>query len=200
VPADIDLKSADVRERTEAWFKRMLIEQVKAYTSGTPGRFDEYDDMETPVRPLDAFDGLLRAASPAIAALVPDLPAHIARFPIERLADAEDFLYWSKEKFASEPFITVTHVTLVCPSAATCVMITKDVYSSRYFDASLALSIATDVPADPRAFYLVYANRSRASALRGTFAGFRRSIVERRARGGLEESLKTIKTRLETAR
>ena len=75
-------------------------------------------------------------------------------------------------------------------------MTTKDVYSSRYLDASVALAIATDADG-PAAFDLVYDNRSRASALKGTFAGLRRALTERRARGGLEESLKTIKQQLE---
>jgi hypothetical protein len=43
----------------------------------------------------------------------------------------------------------------------------------------------------------VYDNRSRASALKGGLAGLRRMITERRARGALEDSLKTIKKLLE---
>jgi len=75
-------------------------------------------------------------------------------------------------------------------------MTTRDVYSSRYLDASLALTIATDAGSQ-NAIYLVYANRSRANALKGLFSGMRRAIAERRARGGLEASLKTLKERLE---
>jgi len=73
------------------------------------------------------------------------------------------------------------------------------VYSSRYFDASLALVVASDSVADPRSFYLFYANRSRASALRGSFARLRRSVVDRRVKGSLEENLRAVKVRLETA-
>ena len=35
-----------------------------------------------------------------------------------RMAGAEDFLYWSKEKFGIAPFITVTHVVIACPIGA----------------------------------------------------------------------------------
>jgi hypothetical protein len=97
----------------------------------------------------------------------------------------------------SAAFITVTHVTIVCPSTATCVMTTKDVYSSRYIDASLAISIATDSVETPSAFYLVYGNRARANALKGGFSSLRRAIVERRARGSLEEYLRTLKLQME---
>ena len=83
----------------------------------------------------------------------------------------------------------------MCLPAATCVMTTRDVYSSRYLDASVALVIA--IGAGPDAFDLVYDNRSRADALKGSFGGLRRSLTERRARRGLEESLNAIKKQLE---
>ena len=193
---DIDVKAPDAQARGAALFKQVLLDDVTAYVTGGPGRMPQYDDGDKPIRPLDEFEGLLRG-SPSIGALVPGLAEHLQHYPAVRLADAEDFLYWSKEKFSVEPFISVTHVTLICPSAATCVMATKDVYSSRYFDASLAGAVASDVPGAPNAFYLVYGNRSRANALKGLFSGLRRSMVERRVRSGIEDSLKTIKMRLE---
>jgi len=88
----------------------------------------------------------------------------------------------------------------VCPSDRLCVMTTKDVYSSRYIDASLALAITSEAVGQADAFYLVYANRTCANALKGGLSGLRKSLVERRARAGLEESLKNIRTRLETRR
>jgi hypothetical protein len=193
---EIDPKAADAQERGAALFKQVLLDEVTAYVTGHPRRLLEYDDGPRPIRPVDEFEGILRSF-PAIAALVPGLPNHLKDFPSSSLAGAEDFLYWSKEKFGIAPFITVTHVTLICTSEQTCVMTTKDVYSSRYFDASLALAIASDAVDTPKAFYLVYANRSRASALKGGLSRLRRMVAERRARGGLEASLKTIKAQLE---
>ena len=76
-------------------------------------------------------------------------------------------------------------------------MATKDVYSSRYIDASLAVAVASDAGGPHDGFFLIYANRSRVHALKGVLGGMRRSIVERRAGGGLDESLKAIKARLE---
>ena len=193
---EIDLKAPDAQQRAAALFKRILVDDVTAYVAGSAGRFEQYDDGPRPVRPLDEFEGVLKN-SPSLAALVPGLPDHLKSFPSSRLRDANDFLYWSKEKFGYAPFISVTHVTIVCPSAATCVMTTKDVYSSRYIDASLAIAIATDTLETPEAFYLVYANRTRANALKGVFSGLRRMLVERRARGSLEENLRNLKIELE---
>jgi hypothetical protein len=193
---EIDVKALDAQELGARLFKQILFDDVAAYFSGSAGRMTQYDDDKRPVRPVDDFDAVLKN-TPAIGTLAPGLPAHLAAFPSSRLDGAEDFLYWSKEKFGIAPFITVTHVTILCESEHTCVATSKDVYSSRYFDTSLALTIATDSQSNPDTFYLVYANRSRANALKGGFGGLWRSIVGRRARGSLDDSLKAIKNVLE---
>jgi hypothetical protein len=195
----IDPKAADAQARGAALFKQVLLDHVVGYVSGGAGRISQYDDGKRPIRPMDEFAGLLAHAR-AVGTLVPGLPAHLQAFPSAPLAGAEDFLYWSKEKFGIAPFITVTQVTIVCPSPATCVVVSKDVYSSRYIDASLSLTIASDAPQTPNAFYLVYANYSRANALKGAFGGLRRSIAERRARNAVEASLKATRLTLELAR
>ncbi len=199
IQQEVDPRLPDLQARTAAVFKQALFDDVSAYASGGAGRFVQYDDGAKPIRPIDAFNGILQA-SPSIGALAPELPEHLQHFPAATIAGAEDFLYWSKEKYGIAPFISVTHVTIVCPSSEICVMTTKDVYSSRYIDASLATGIASDVPGDAEAFYLVYANRSRVSALEGFLSSFRRSMVERKMRGGLEDSLKMIKAELEAGR
>jgi hypothetical protein len=195
---EIDWRARDADARAAVLFKKVLLDNVRAYVSGSAsGRITEYDDGRQPIRPVDDFVALLKN-SPYIGALVPGLPDHVMSFsspPV--LAGAQDLLYWSKEKFGLTPFITVTHWTIAPATPRTYVITSKDVYSSRYFDASLALTIASGAVGTRRAFYLVYANRSRASALKGTLSKVRRSIVERRAKNSLEENLKMTRERLE---
>ena len=193
---EINWKARDADERAATLFKAVLLDNVSAYLSGGPGRIVQYDDDKRTVRPVDDFVGLLKS-SPYIGALVPGLPDHLRTFPSNPLPGAEDFLYWSKEKFGLTPFITVTHVTITHPTPASFVIASKDVYSSRYFDASLSLAIASDAVSGPDAFYLVYVNRSRANALKGALSGLRRAIVERREKGSLDENLRSTKARLE---
>jgi hypothetical protein len=195
----LDPRAADAQARGAMLFKNVLLEHVLAYESGGPGRISQYDDGKRPIRPIDEFAGLLAHAR-AVGTLVPGLPAHLRAFPADPLPGSQDFLYWSKERFGIAPFITVTQVTIVCPSEVTCVVVSKDVYSSRYIDASLSLTIASDAPQTPNAFYLVYANYSRANALKGTFGGLRRAMAERRARNALDERLKATRLMLERAR
>ena len=133
--------------------------------------------------------------SPYIGELVPGLPDHLSDFPSARLPGSEDFLYWSKERFGIAPFITVTHVTISHAASGALVITSRDVYSSRYFDASIGLTIASR--SKDGGFVLVYANRSHANALKGSFSALRRALVDRRVRGSLDQGLKTIKSRLE---
>ena len=180
-----------------AYFKQIVFENVVAYEKGeTQGRLVQYDDGQRPIRPGEEFEGLLRDA-PALGALAPSLPDYFRKYPADPIAGDDDFLYWSKEKFGIAPFVTVTHVAIVCPSVRTCVMATRDVYSSRYIDASLSISVATDVGDPAHGFYLVFANRSRANALKGGFAAVRRALAGRRARASLEENLRRVKVQLE---
>jgi hypothetical protein len=192
---EIAWTAPDAAERAAQLFKAILFEDVRGYVAGGR-RMTAYDDEKKPVHPLEDFAGVLRN-SPYIGRLVPELPRYLEAFPAVHLPAAEDFLYWSKEKFGFAPFISVTHVTLTRDASGDDVLTSKDVYSSRYFDTSLTMTVASDAVGAAGSFYLVYVNRSRAAALKGVFAGLRRSIVERRAKGTLEENLKRIKERLE---
>jgi hypothetical protein len=195
---DVDWRASDADARAAALFKEVLIEHVRAYISGGgPGLITEYDDEKRPVRPMADFSGLL-AGSSYIEKLVPGVSRHLQAFSSSPLAGGEDIIYWSKESMGSAaPFVTVTHIVIAQPTPASFVIASRDVYSSRYIDASLSLTIASDSVASPDAFYLVYVNRSRADALKGALAGLRRSIVERRVRASLEENLKLTKARLQ---
>ena len=192
----IDWSAPDAQARAAALFKQVLFENVRAYLSGGPGRMTEYDDGKRQIRPVADFLGVLKN-SPYIGELVPGLPTHLQEFPSSPLPGAEDFLYWSKEKFGLTPFITVTHVTITRAPSSAVVITSRDVYSSRYFDASVAATIASDAVGSARGFYLVYVNRSRVNALKGAFSTLRRSIVERRAKSSLEKNLKATRIRLE---
>jgi hypothetical protein len=207
---EIDWGAPEADARAGALFKQVLFDNVQAYLTGGPGRMTEYDDEKRPVRPVDDFAAILQS-SPYIGSLVPGLPDHLLDPTAHPLAGIEDFLYWSKEKFGLTPFITVTHVSIARAAFGSDIIVSNDVYSTRYFDASVSLTIASDVmqpggaggsagaggAADHGAFYLVYANRSRAYALKGPLASVRRAIIERRAKSSLEENLRMMKQRLE---
>ena len=195
---EIDWSSPDADSYAASLFKQIVFEHVRAYVSGGPGCITEYDDGRRPIRPVEDFAGLLNS-SPYLGAVLPGLAGHFESFPARRLAGADDFLYWSKENLGLTPFISVTHVTMAPVTPHEYVIASRDVYSSRYIDASLALTIVSDAVDDGGAFYLIYVNRSRVSALKGAFSKLRRAIVEHRAKDSLEENLGAIRDRFEGA-
>lgn len=195
---EINWKTGDAKAQAGALLKQMVLDHVRAYWLGEGERFAEYNDGARPIRPGAEFAGIL-ANSAYLDELVPGLAEHLRDFPASRSAGFEDFLYWSKERFGFAPFITVTHVTIAHRPSGALVITSRNVYSSRYIDASLGLTMASG-PAGGGGFVLVYLNRSRADALRGVFSAFRRAMVERLARSGMEENLKKVKARLEAQR
>ena len=197
VSATVDWRRSGADARASAFFKQLLLTHVRSYVTGGPGRITEYDDGRTPILPALAGDDLIRS-SPYLDALKPGLAAHVQCMWSNPLDGADDFLYWSKEKFGFAPFISVTHVTIAQAGPHQTVAANRDVYSSRYIDASLSMMVASDAASDPASFYLLYVNRTRANVLRGSMATLLRTIIERKAKGSLDRSLRDIKVRLET--
>jgi hypothetical protein len=199
IAASVDWRRTDADARATGLFKQLLFDHVQSYASGGPGRMTQYDDGRTPILPVAAGEELIRTSA-YLDKLKPGLAAHLVCAWSNPLDGAEDLLYWSKEKFAIAPFISVTHVTIVPSGPHQSLATSRDVYSSRYIDGSLSTMIASDAVGDPGTFYLVYVNRSRASALRGPMAGLKRSIIEHKARGSLDTNLRDIKARIEALR
>jgi hypothetical protein len=195
IAASVDWRSPDADGQASSIFKHVLLTHVKSYATGAEGLVTQYDDDRRAVRPQVAGRELI-ATSPSLDALKPGLAAHVTCFWANPLDGAEDFLYWTKEKFSIAPFISVTHVTIVPAGPHQSIATSRDVYSSRYIDASLSLMIASDAVGDSSSFYLVYVNRSRASALRGPMSGLRRAIAEHQLRKSLDNSLRDVKARL----
>ena len=198
VGASVDWRRSGADARASAFFKQLLLTHVRSYVTGEPGRITEYDDGRTPILPAVAGDDLIRSA-PYLDALKPGLAAHVQCMWSNPLDGADDFLYWSKEQFGFTPFVSVTHVTIVQAGPHQTVAANRDVYSSRYIDAALSMIVASDAAGDPASFYLLYVNRTRANVLRGSMAALIRRIIEHKAKGILEGSLRDIKIRLETA-
>src|SRR5207302_7484622 len=80
----------------------------------------------------------------ALVARTPQLSGYLERFPAAALPGAKSFLYWSKETFAWNPMISVTHVTILRNTGDNrlpeVLVISRDVFATRYTGRSLALS------------------------------------------------------------
>lgn len=159
--------------------------------------------LSTGVLPLPS-GGKIRRVSPYLYEFVPEFHWYLQEYPRARLSGTEDFIYWSKEKFGLKPVVSLTHVTIYRRkqgSITNTLIASKGIYASHYFDASLGMTgfVHDEGDAGLPVPYLMYLNRSRADALKGGFSGLKRTIVESRARKGLEENMILMKERLESS-
>ena len=110
-------------------------------------------------------DGLrsLVLRSSILREVTPDLYAYVERFPSERPADAEDFLYWVKEKFWLMNVVSLNHSTVVdriTASGRLIMAVSKQLYATHYYEASLSVT-AYLADRSGEEGYLVSLNRTR---------------------------------------
>jgi hypothetical protein len=182
--------------------RRLLVEMAQAYMARGDRTLDDYRDRERPVNPRREFQQVA-AATPSAFDLSPEFRDYLLAFPQQSLDGVENFLYWSKEKIAFHAVVSVTHVAMYQPSAPKAfglMVASRQVYASRYFDASLGATVMFPAtrPGDREpSFDLLYVNRSRTDELDGFWGGLKRKIVRSKARGAMQKYLGLLKGRLE---
>lgn len=197
---DVNWNDPQASVRAHAVAREVLAGYVAAYQRSGNAALVEYRDGNPPVKLADQTK-LLLTRSPFLAAVNPGLARYVERYPAEPSPYAEDILYWSKETFGMKPIVTATHLTIwQGPNDTADAFVTsKQLYSTHYFDASLAITLAVSVgsPQKPQTV-IVYINRSLVDALDGGILGpLKRPIARSKARGGLDEHLVALKKRLE---
>lgn len=197
---ELDWSRPNARVSAATLFKQLLVERATMYLAGGAKTLGTYIDKANSTAIAEELADLLNA-SPYLMDYAPELRHYYDEFPKVELAGAESFLYWSKESYAFKPVIGLTQVTIFMKTYGDTRMAfvaSRDLYTSHYFEGSLALTIAMEArnPAQP-AIYLVYINRSRVDALRGAFSGLRRWMTVRRVRDGMGTALNMLRKRLE---
>ena len=74
----------------------------------------------------------------------------------------------------------------------------KGIYANHYFEGSLGLTgFIHGKSSQSNRTYLIYVNRSKTDALRGIFAGFKRSLINSSLREGVKKNMELVKEKLE---
>ncbi len=195
---DIDWNGADAADRAAQIFRAMLLQRTLRFLARGPEGVDPYADGHS--QPFaNEVRGLL-AASAELYRYAPTFRDAIAGAPDDAAPGVEALTYWSKEKAAFKPIISLTHMSFFTTEAAGTTLTYEssvNFYSSHYLDASLGATVAVSHANAPDAVYVIYVNRSRVDALNGLFNGLRRWGVQREARGGLKDQLEKTRRRLE---
>ena len=197
---EIDWLSPQRDEQAMQLGRRLLVELSTAYLRDGDSSLDAYGDRRRPVSPQQEFQALVDE-SPSPMNLAPEFRRYLIGFPHSPLPQTSNFLYWSKEKIGVRSVVTVTHVATYEPESPVAVVIigSRQIYASRYFDASLGVTAMVDARTlgGGEAFDLIYLNRSRTDELEGVWGPLKRTIVRSRARAAMSKYLQLLKTRLE---
>ncbi|MBZ5608266.1 MAG: hypothetical protein LAP38_08415 [Acidobacteriia bacterium] len=189
----------DYSARANSIFREELLTYLQSYRFQGDRALIRYRDKDGPLSLAEQFHSLLSGWS-ELNELAPEFSNLLARGSPPALENVEEFLYWSKEAFGLKPVISVTHVIIYqLPDRAW--IASKQIYASHYFDASLAITLVVDDPADlsGHSIYLAYLNRSRIDLLGGILGGLRRSVVRGRLVGGMSRNLQQTVTKLESS-
>jgi hypothetical protein len=196
---EVNWSAPDYRERVTVKVREMLLEYVQGYLHGGNAALSTYNDKSYSLRPVDEIRSILQPA-PYMYEYVPEFQNHLENFPNSDV-DVEDYVYWSKEKFALKPVISVTHVNIYKlrqPNGFDVLIASKGIYATHYYEASLGLTgFIQSQSSEPSRSYLIYINRSRADALRGLFAGLKRSLISGSLRDATKKNMELIKQKLE---
>jgi hypothetical protein len=201
---EVNWAAANHPEQAMHLVRVMLLEIVQDYLKRGNASLAKYEDKSTVLGLSDELRSLLKPAS-YMYGYVPEFQKYLEDFPLSRPDTAsysEHFFYWSKEDFGLKPVISVTHVTIHRRGSGhsqDVIIGSKGIYANHYFEASLGLTsfIRSQFSNSPRT-YLIYVNRSRTDALRGMFAGLKRSLIGGRLREGAKKSMEMTKKKLET--
>jgi hypothetical protein len=180
VPSD----GGGAKSAVESEFRHVMLGRVKAYLL--------HGDQTT----REQFATLMQH-SPYMQWRMPQLLAHLDRYPAIGLAGSESFLYWSKETYAWKPMISVTHVTIVRGRAEgeepEVIIASRDIFATRYTSGSLVLTLLFRDSDSSTQRYLVYINRTWVDGVRGLW----RPFVEHRIKSQAKKFFAAARERIE---
>jgi hypothetical protein len=184
--------------------RALIVESVRRYLVAGNSALPDYHDGDEAVRVGQEVQSLVARSAPLLinAAELGDYLSDSSPAAPAPLPHTEQFIYWSKEQFGLKPVISVTHVVLYRPrrpEAPDALIASKQIYASRYFAGSLALTLAIHSGAaqPSSSFYMVYSNRTRPVSFPAIIGGLVRRLAQSETRSGLEQNLRLTKHRLE---
>lgn len=193
----IDWNSADAAASASKILKDELVRYIKDYRDRGVSGLPEYRDTEYRVNLGDEYRSIAQSLM-FVDRFDPGFGVFVRSYPEGRPEGATDFFNWSEVKIGFKPVVMVTH-TLESERAegdiGYTLNVSRQVFANHYFDASLGTIALFGFPASegrPQS-YIVFVNRSRASALRGKLGGLLRGLIEDQAKGKLEGFLSDTK-------
>jgi hypothetical protein len=195
--ADVDWSAADAGRRANLLTRQLMLGYTEAYLRGGDGALGAAHNERTPLLVADAFHALLQSAT-NLYALNRSLATYLERYPTASSVPVEEFLYWAKGGIGPEPSITLHHLVIQREQGSGIFIADKQLYASRYVDASL-LVLWLAPPPDGQGYYLLAGLRARSSMLEGFMARMLRDRIEKESRSYLQIYLDWLRKSLSPA-
>lgn len=183
--------------RANALARELLAGYAAAYREHGAAALFEYANNDDPVRIADSVERLLERST-VLHDLAPDLHAFLREFPAHRPADAEEYLYWAKEKFWLLDVLSLNQVVIVDRAAAVgrlTLAVSKQLYATHYYESSLGLTAFVET--QPGSGWLFLINRTRADIRRSGFTWVERLLLNHLVRRRLNARISHLRARLE---
>jgi len=176
--------------------RELLGNYAAEYARAGDAALFEYRNNDDPVHIATGFHRILSRSS-FLEATAPDLAAYLASYPERRPADAEEFLYWMKEKFWRTGVLSLNHCVIVDRrplGERIIIATTKQLYATHYYEASLTTTMFTQ---EARGSYLMTINRTRADIRPSGFTWIERLLLNRLVRRRVDAQVRLLERALE---
>lgn len=195
--AEVPWDAPDAGRRANLLARQLLLKYAEAYLRGGDGALGAAHDERKPRVVADDFRALIQDAT-NLYALAPPLAAYLAQYPGGPSLPVEEFLYWAKGGLGTDPSITLHHLVIYRDPAGGIFVADKQLYASRYVDASM-LILWLAPPPDGKGYYLLAGFRARSQLLEGFTARMLRGRIEEETRSYLRIYLDWLRKSLTPA-
>jgi hypothetical protein len=195
---EVDWSSETRTARANVMFRQMLASYAASYLQRGNAALFRYDNNDDPVRIADSLHLLVQRFD-VLRDTAPDLHAYLESFPHGSPEDAEDVLYWIKEKFWLVNVLSLNHATIAdrtTPSGRLVLAVSKQLYATHYFESSLGATIFIE-GATGWGPHVIYINRTRADIRRNGFTWFERVLLKYLVHDRLQAQSKYLRQQLE---
>jgi len=174
--SEIEWNADDHADRANDLFREILSQYIAGYATSGERSLMQYDNQSRPVD-LAVEQRILLARSLFVGEIAPEFVKYLTEYPGAQLPAVDNNLHWTKIGFGLEPLVAVTHSSLYTRPDGLFIA-TRQIYASRYVEASLAFSMLVTVSLDgSNERYVIFTNLSRSDSLGGLLGGLKRSVV-----------------------
>ncbi|HSF14096.1 MAG TPA: hypothetical protein VLK65_00930 [Vicinamibacteria bacterium] len=194
----LDWEAPDVHSTAEQAARRMLADFLNAYRSGGNEALSAFHDKKKPLLVKEQFESMIEMRD--LPTYFPSLHAFLKDYPRATIPGSEELFYWSKVDFGLKPVVRLNHVVIYRPKeieAVPCVIASKMIYTTHYFNTGLELKFLVVSGDSPGSYYLVSMNQSRSDGLTGFIGTFAGGRIRGKAREGSEKYLAAVKKIME---